>query len=265
MQTLHDAPERPLRRLQDTIPMTVDTPHSGRTWTSWWREAVRVLAGLVVFGVLAVLVREHFGAARTWLEGLGGWAPAAFVVIHVVTVMLGFPASVLGFLAGANFGVLGGSLLLLLAGLSAATVMFMVSRWLFQGRVHRYAAARPRLARFMELAEGDSLRVMVLLRLSPLHFGLVCYLLGASRVRFAPYLATSALLLPSAILQAYMGHTIVRVGERAAAGQELASMETVMAAVGIVAAALLLALMGQMARRALQLENDPAREADDRS
>jgi uncharacterized membrane protein YdjX (TVP38/TMEM64 family) len=222
----------------------------------WLRESARALVGLLLFAGLAFLVREHFDLAQGWLERLDTWAPPTFVAVHVVVVSLGFPVSVLGFLAGATFGVWTGTLVLLAADLLAATLMFVVARWLFFARVRRFAASRPRLTRFLDLAEDDAMRVMVLLRLSPLHYGLVCYLLGASRVRFLPFLLTSLLVLPSAVLQVYMGHAVVRLGQRTAGEGGLVSWESALAIVGVIAALLLLGVIGQMARRALRLDEE---------
>lgn len=243
--------------------MTSDDPHRTVNGTLWWRETLRALAGIAVFVVFALLVREHFGTARTWLADLGFWAPAAFVAVYVITVTFGFPVSVHGFLAGASFGIFFGTSLLIAGGLLAAVAMFVIARVFFAAQVNRFAMTRPRLARFLDLAAADSLRVMVLMRLSPLHFGLVSYLLGASRVRFLPYLVTTLLVAPSAALQAYMGHTVAQVGRRTAAGGSLASVETVVAAVGILAAVLLLVLIGQLARRALHLDDETTDGADE--
>lgn len=218
---------------------------------AWLREILRVLAGVVVFVALVWLLKDHVGTMEQWLQDLGAWAPVIFVAVHVVVVSLGFPVSVLGFVAGATWGMGAGTLILLVAGLGAASLMYAVSRNLLSRRVIRFAETRPRFARFLRLAEDDSWRIMVLLRFSPLHFAAVCYLLGAGRVRFWPYFITSACVLPSAFLQAYLGDTARRVGDQAASGQGLETMETLLAALGIAAAVGLLVVMGRLTRRAL--------------
>lgn len=223
-----------------------------------WRDVLRLVLAVAAFVVLVILLRPHVGTMEAWLRSLGWWAPVVFAAVHVVVVSVGFPVSVLGFVAGATFGFLGASALLLGAGLLAAALMFGVSRRWLAPRVRRYAASRPRLARFMMLAEADAWRIMVLLRFSPLHFAALCYLLGASRVRFWPYLVTSACLLPSALLQAYAGWTARRLGDRAAAGAGLSTVETVLSVVGLAAAAALLVVMGRLARKALDIDQDGA-------
>jgi uncharacterized membrane protein YdjX (TVP38/TMEM64 family) len=226
---------------------------SGRSWP---REVLRLLLATAVVVAAIVLLREHFAAIEGWLAGLGPWAPLAFVAVHAVAVPCFFPVSVLGFLAGVSFGFGLGTAVLFVGGLISASIMFALARGVASARVRAYARRRPRLARFLELAEEDAVRLMILLRLSPLHFALVSYLLGASRVRFAPYLLTSAFVLPSAALQAYVGRTAKVVGNRALAGEDGNPWETVAAVVAVVAAVILTVMLGRLARRALDAGAD---------
>jgi len=215
------------------------------------RETVRALLVAAAVVLLVMLVRPDIAELERWLAAAGFWAPVFFVSLYMVLVGVGFPASVLGFVAGATFGLLQGVLVLLAAAmLTAAMIFFVARRWL-AGRVRARAAVRPRLSRFLDLAEADSWRVMVLMRFSPLHFAVVCYLLGASRVRPWPYLITSLCVLPSAALQAYVGWTARRVGGQAVAGQRIDTLEAVLMVVGLVAAIALLVITTRLVRRAL--------------
>ena len=240
--------------------VTASTPRpAGRIW---WREAARVLIGAAVVVGAAILLREYFGDLEAWLEGLGAVAPLAYLAIYALAAPLFFPVSVLGFLAGALFGFWQGTLVLVIGGLVAAGIMYVLDRWLVAARIRDLAGRRPRFARFLALAEEDSLKLMILLRLSPLNYGLVCYLLGAAQVRFLPYLLASAFVLPSAALQAWVGYTAREVGRRSLAGDTLGVWQWVLAAVGILAAVVLTILLGRMARRALDA-TPPAADDDD--
>lgn len=215
------------------------------------RETLGALLVAVAVVVLVALTRPDPAELERWLAGAGWWAPLIFVALYVALVSVGFPASVLGFVAGATFGLLEGLALLLSAAMLTASVIFVLARRWLAGRVRTHAAARPRLSRFLDLAEADSWRVMVLMRFSPLHFAVVCYLLGASRVRFWPYLLTSLCVLPSAALQSYVGWTARRVGGQAAAGQRVDTLEVVLMALGLAAAVALLVITTRLVRRAL--------------
>jgi uncharacterized membrane protein YdjX (TVP38/TMEM64 family) len=213
----------------------------------------RLVAALVVLVGFGFLLRTHYGTIEAWLSGLGPAAPLAFLGIQVIAVPLMFPVSVLGFLCGALFGFAAGTGLMFVGGLASASIMFAIARGLAAERVRRYAAARPRLRRFLEEADRDSLRLMVLVRLSPLHFALASYLLGASRARFGPYLLATCCVLPSSALQAWVGHSARTVGQRAASGEVTSPWHLALLVVGIVAAVVLIMLLGRMARRALDV------------
>jgi uncharacterized membrane protein YdjX (TVP38/TMEM64 family) len=221
---------------------------------TWPRELLRLGLGTVAFVAAAVLLREHFDQLEAWLTGLGGWAPLAFVMVHAVAVPCFIPVSLLGFLAGATFGFWVGTAVLVAGGLISAAIMFALARGLFPSRIRAYMAKRPRLARFVALAEQDAMRLMVLLRLSPLNFALVSYLLGASRVRFWPYMLASGLVLPSAALQAYVGRTARVMGRRVLAGEQANPWQNVAAVVAIMAAVILAVMLGRLARRSLEAE-----------
>ncbi len=215
---------------------------------------MRVAAALMALVVLAWLVRTHYHHVEVWLGGLGHWAPAAFILVHAVLVPLGFPVSVLGVLAGATFGWLAATGLLLAAALLAASLMYLLGRTLLAGPARRAIARRPRLIRLAAMVDRDTLRLMVLLRLSPLHFALVSYLLGAGRVPYAAYVATTLLVLPSAAFQAYVGHAARVVGQEVAITGAVATGRLVYLGAGLLATAALAIVLGRMARRALEAD-----------
>ena len=236
--------------------MTNRTAIGSKTTRGWLRDAGRFVLGAAAFLAAAYLVREHYDDLERWLTGLGNWAPVAFVGVHAILVPLFFPVSVLGFMAGATFGFWVATGVLLVSGLVSASIMYWLGHGLLADRVRAYAASRPRLRRFLHLADADAPRLMVLLRLSPLHYGLVCYLLGAGRVRFRPYFWTSAFVLPSAALQAYVGATARIIGRQIRGGNGPGTLQVALAVVGVVAAAVLATLLGRMARRALEAGAD---------
>lgn len=218
-----------------------------RSW-GW----LHLLGLTMAFVCLALLAHHHFEVVERWLTDLGDVAPLAFVAVYAIVVTVGFPVAVLGWLAGATFGFSLAVVVLTTAALLTATLIFFLARGLLADQVRRVASSRPRLSRFLDLAGQDSLRLMVLLRLSFLHFALICYLAGASRVRFRPYLLATLCVLPSAAMQAYVGHTARRLSELASRGAPLGTWQVVLAASGIIAAVLLIWLLGRLAQRALE-------------
>ncbi|MDQ3522074.1 MAG: hypothetical protein M3434_07045, partial [Gemmatimonadota bacterium] len=69
--------------------------------------AVAVLVALLVFG--RSLARELPEFAR-WVDGLGAWGPAVFVLGYAVATVAFVPGSALTLLGGAVFGLVWGTL-----------------------------------------------------------------------------------------------------------------------------------------------------------
>ena len=87
---------------------------------------------------------------------------------------------------------------------SAAT--FLIARYLARGWVARRIARYPRFAAVDRAVGADGLRIVFLLRLSPVFpFNLLNYALGATRVRFRDYLLGALGMLPGTFLYVYLG------------------------------------------------------------
>ncbi len=212
---------------------------------------VRIVAAVAVGIGLVAGLRFYAGDLESWLRGLGQWRGPVFVGLHVVAVSCFFPVSVLGFLAGILFGFRTGLTVLALADVMTAAIMYGASRRWLSGRRERWLAGHVRWQRFVRLADDDALRIMMLLRLSPLNYGLVNYVLGMSRVPVVPYLVATLLVLPTAALQVFIGSTARAVGH-AGGVSEIGAARVVLMLVGALAAVVLLVIVGRLAQRALE-------------
>ncbi len=218
---------------------------------------VLVLGAMVLLGHLG---SRYFTAIEQWIGDLGWFGAVVFSLVYVLLVVFCFPVSVLGFSAGALFGFTWGAVLLLGNGVVTGCVIFLLARRFGHRRIAAYVAARPRLAAFERLARAQSLRLMLLLRLSPLNFGVVCYVLGAGRIRFSVYLLGLLAIMPSAIAQSYFGHATRRLSQAVGGqGSDVSRLQDLWTAVGLVACIVLMAVLGTMTRKALReaaTEND---------
>ena len=147
----------------------------------------------------------------TFLRDLGpvGWI--VFIALYALAVTFYVPGSVLTLLGGALFGprlgVLG-----VLAGafLGMAGNWFLTRQWL-RPWAQRKLEQNPRLQRVEQaLSRDEGWKLVALLRLSPLFpfvlINLVCAL--TSNLRFLPYMAASAAILPGTVLYIYIGDTV---------------------------------------------------------
>ena len=186
--------------------------------TGWPRLIAR---GLVAGAILGAMF--HFGPGLDqYLDRLdeligsqGPAAPLAFVIVFIAAIPLFVPVSAMKLMAGALFGPWLGMLVALVAQLAAAALMYFAGRRLFAERLRAWIATQPRLAAVEHAAAEGSARRQFFLRMTPLSFALVSYLLAALGVGLRPYMIGCLASVPSTIATVWFAHTAVRATELA--------------------------------------------------
>jgi uncharacterized membrane protein YdjX (TVP38/TMEM64 family) len=205
--------------------------------------AVPLIAGISI-GQLATPYLPGFS---TWVHTLGVWAPLAFLGAYVGVVLLMLPAFLLAMAAGAVFGVVNGSLLVLTGATVGGTLAFRLGRTVLRASVARRVAAHPTLSAVDRVIGDDGLRLMFLLRLSPaIPFVLSNYALGVTRVRTRDFVMAMPGMLPIIASYAAFG----AAGAKAANGKGALPMPVLV--LGIVATVVLGLLFARMTQRALR-------------
>lgn len=161
-----------------------------------WRATL-----LAAFLVVAVIVTLTVGLPeerqlRGWLDGVGAWGPALFVVLYAVTSLAPVPKAVLSVLGGLLFGVVAGVALVVVGAMLGAVASFAIGRTLGREAVERLTGAR--VARVDELLTRRGLWSVVAVRLVPfIPFTVVNYAAGLTAVRWRDYLLGTAVgILP---------------------------------------------------------------------
>jgi uncharacterized membrane protein YdjX (TVP38/TMEM64 family) len=186
------------------------------TMRSGWRSYSRgLLAGAVVgvagLGIAAWLSPAGLIAAtnasvRT-LRNLGFGGAVVFGILQVLVSVSGIlPASLLGVAAGGIYGFVPGSVLAAISTMAGALVAFFLSRSLFRPIVERLIATRPRLRNFDALIAQDGLRLVCLLRISPvMPFAITSYMLGLSSIDLRSYTIGTLASLPALCGYVFIG------------------------------------------------------------
>jgi uncharacterized membrane protein YdjX (TVP38/TMEM64 family) len=221
-----------------------------------WREArlllvLALVVTLAVFGRRAAALVPGFSA---WVDGLGPWGPVVFAAGYVVGTVAFAPGSLLTLAAGATFGVVKGTVVVLVAATLGASLAFLIARYLARGFVERRLAGNERFAAIDRAIGARGRTIVFLLRLSPLFpFNLLNYALGLTRVRFPDYLMASAGMLPGTLLYVYYGKVagdVARVAAGVTAPRDAGYYAVL--GVGLAATAAVTALVARIAGRALR-------------
>lgn len=219
-----------------------------------------LLAVAVAVTVIVIAEREILHPLALWFRGLGAAAPAAFVGVYVLLTVALVPNSFLTIASGALFGLFWGTVYSFGASVLGAGAAFLVSRHVVRNRIARRLVADPRFQRIDRAICRDGLRVMLLIRLSPVFpYSLLNYLLGLSRVRLRDYMLGSISMLPGTALYVYPGMVagqVVALGAGRVPPRDAGYYATMIA--GLVVTALAVVLLTRVARRALRDEAEGA-------
>ncbi len=217
------------------------------------RTTVYKAAGVtlpVVFGVVVGrLLSPWLPPFAAWMHTLGNWAPFAFLAAYVTVVLLMLPAFLLTMVAGAVFGTIKGSALVLTGAIVGGTSAFLIARYVARAQVAKRVAKVPTLAALDRVIGEKGLRLVFLLRLSPaVPFVLTNYALGVTRVRLRDFVLGTFGLTPIVL-------TYAAYGSASGAGPNAdgsSPVSGVVLTVGVIATIALMVVLTRITQRALK-------------
>jgi uncharacterized membrane protein YdjX (TVP38/TMEM64 family) len=212
--------------------------------------AVIVLASAAYFFPL-VPALEHISA---WLGGLGAIGAALFAVLIAVASLCLLPASPFIIVASAVFGFSLGLLTSAVGIILGAASGYVLSRLFLRKDVADQLKVRPTFKAIDQAIAEEGWKIVLLLRLCPIPFGLANYLYGLTAIPFLPYLITTFLgAVPGLILFSHLG-SAGKAGLQALASGNLnkGGGEIVLLGLSLAATIVLVVLLPRIARRALE-------------
>jgi uncharacterized membrane protein YdjX (TVP38/TMEM64 family) len=185
---------------------------------------------------------------------LGPWAPVLFVLIYIVAAVTLAPAFFLTVAGGAVFGVWQGSLLVFVGASLGASAVYALASPLASIRWMRRVTSDHRVAAVRNAVAGGGVRVMLLLRLSPLvPYSILNYALALSGVRYEDFLVALLGMIPAIVLYTYYGKVVGDVAALAAGVSPPRGLEYyVLLAVGLVTVVVSTTMITRAARREME-------------
>jgi uncharacterized membrane protein YdjX (TVP38/TMEM64 family) len=185
---------------------------------------------------------------------LGPWAPVLFVLIYVAAAVTLAPAFFLTVAGGALFGVWQGSLLVFVGASLGSSAVYALASPLARTRWMRRVTRDPRVAAVRNAVAGGGVRVMLLLRLSPLvPYSILNYALALSGVRYADFVVALLGMIPAIILYTYYGKVVGDVAALAAGVSPPRGVEYyLLLGVGLVTVAVSTTMITRAARREME-------------
>lgn len=220
--------------------------------------AVAVIAVLVLLRVAGPQLKEYVVQFTQWVEGLGYWAPVAFIIGYAVFTVGLIPGSILTMAGGALFGLFHGTVYVTIGAVIGATCSFLISRYVARGRFEKSIEGNKKFAAIDRAIAAQGGKIVLLLRLSPAFpFTYLNYVLGLTRVKVSHFVLASVGMIPGTFLWVYYGKAIGDVAAIAAGtGPEKGTEQWIFYAVGLMATVLVTAYVTKIARRALTEATD---------
>ncbi len=207
---------------------------------------------------------ERLPAFVAWVQARG-WAGAlVFALGYALATVLMIPGALITLLAGYVYGPWLGTAVVSPASVLGATCAFLLGRTLFRSRFEQRIAGAPRFQALQAAIARQGLRILVLVRLSPVFpYSLMNYLFGLTRLRVSTYaLGSWCGMLPGTFLYVYLGSTVQDLTALAAGGlPDAGGLGLALKIAGLLATLLVTVLVTRAARRALA-EGTPALAAE---
>lgn len=211
---------------------------------------------LVVAAVLAPRLGGALFDFARWIDGLGFWGPALFILGYVLVSVALVPASILTMAAGAIFGLAKGLLLVLIGAFIGGALSFWLARGVAQRPIQNLLADRPGIGRVERAVSARGRKVIFLLRLSPvMPFGLLNYACGLTSVRFKDFMIGHLGIFPGTLLYIYYGTVLGSLAEVAAGEIERGPGYWLILGLGLLATGIATWQISRIARRALTEED----------
>ena len=190
------------------------------------------------------------------LGSLGIWGAIVFVVSFAGLSMLGLPLIPFALAAGALFGMVGGMAGIVVGSVLGAAGGFLCSRYVARERFAKLLEKNRKFFLIDDAIRREGWKIVGLLRMCPLPFGLSNYAYGLTGISFPHYLAATAVgMLPGEAVFVYLG----TAGRRMLDSPEGVNHSPAVQALtylGVVAAVLVLVMIRKIVGKRLALADD---------
>jgi uncharacterized membrane protein YdjX (TVP38/TMEM64 family) len=161
------------------------------------RQIVKAVVGVlllvaVILAIRTLPVGEWLESFKSWVQGAGAIGYVLYVLAYVVCCVLVVPALALTLGAGAIFGFVAGSIVVIIGATLGATAAFLLARTVLRHRVERITSNHVKFRALDRAITAEGMKIMWLVRLSGFPpFTWVNYAFGLTGVRLRQYIVTT--------------------------------------------------------------------------
>lgn len=223
-----------------------------------FKSLAGIIGVLVGFGLLlAVLVyfdvHLKLIALLEWIDAQGAWAAVLFILIIALVVIFILPGIFFTTGAGYVFGVVAGSIYVVLGTTLGAAIAFLIARYMFGERARQFVMSRSKLSLVNDEMAKHDFKVVLLTRLIPLFPGkLSNYFFGLTKFKFWNYVAASGIgFIPFSVHNVYIGSLVSDLAAMGEGGMTRTPAQWALYGFGFVCAIIAVVYFNSIAKKAL--------------
>ncbi|WP_238993750.1 TVP38/TMEM64 family protein [Calothrix sp. PCC 6303] len=217
-----------------------------------------ILLSLAIIFVIIIAkllnIQSLLQQSLIWVQSLGFWGPAAFMLIYNLATILFIPGSILTLGGGVLFGVFWGSIYVFIAATFGALFAFLIGRYFSRDWVSQKINKYPKFKAVDFAVAKEGLKIVFLTRLSPIFpFNLLNYAFGVTQVSLKDYILGSVGMIPGTILYVYIGSLagdIAMIGAKTPAANP--TLQWMVRIIGLVATITVTIYVTRIAKKALE-------------
>ncbi len=214
-----------------------------------------VLAGLSI--TLSLLpVTDWLQLSLVWAQTHTAYAWLIFIMLYMLAAVCMFPAVLLTLSAGIMFGVLAGTVLVSVASLLGAVLVFAVGRTVARAQVRRLVSRTDKFIALERAIRSKGFWMVLLIRLSPLFpYVVQNYLFSVSSISWRDYtVATWLGMLPGIVLYTSIGAAATNLAAIFSGQAVAGTAGKALFVAGVVITLVIILVITRVAGKALQEE-----------
>jgi uncharacterized membrane protein YdjX (TVP38/TMEM64 family) len=212
-----------------------------------------VLVGAILAVAMYFDVHLKLIELLQWVDQQGAMAALLFIGIMALAVVLLLPGVFFTTGAGYVFGIIAGTIYVVLGTALGACIAFLAARYLFGERAKEYVKSKSKLSLINDEMAKNDFKVVLLTRLIPFFPGkLSNYFFGLTNFRFTRYaLATTLGLIPFSLHNVYLGSLISDLTQMSEGGMARSPVQWALYGFGFICTIIAIAYFNSIAKKAL--------------
>jgi uncharacterized membrane protein YdjX (TVP38/TMEM64 family) len=214
----------------------------------------KIFVALLIIAAIVIAYRllpvndwlKHF---QTYVRGLGALGYVVYIAVYAICVVAFIPASILTLGAGAIFGFIGGTIVVIIGATIGATLAFLLARTVMRKRIEEKTRGNKKFEALDRAIANEGMKIVFLVRLAVVFpFTWVNYAFGLTAIPLWRYvLATFLGIIPATAAFVFASSAATK-----AATGETSNITKIVYIAGGVVAIIVSVLIGRIASKAIR-------------